>query len=359
MKLGILTFHCAHNYGAVLQCYALQEYLTSLGHDVYVIDYRPQYLILNYKPHKKEYWQKSSAGGYSIKSIVRECIRFPFRSTRYKAFQNFIDNRLRLYPYSPKSDFSEFDAVILGSDQIWNPDITGKAFDPLFFGDGISCKKIVYAASNKNKSLTPMERDFYTAALSRLDHISVRESTLQQLLQPLTEKPIYLSLDPTLLAEEILFENLCISQDFGYKYVMIYEITRHAEVYNIAKRYALEHQCKIVELNAVICSKHFAKMNQTASPEEWIRYIKHAELVFTTSFHGVAFSILLRKNFFYVKQNNPSDYRIESLLKQLNLMDRIIEMDGKGSSVPIDYNAIHLCLAKLRDNSIRYLHDAL
>lgn len=359
MRIGILTFHSAHNYGAVLQCYALQEYLRSLGHDAYVIDYRPDYLVEYYKLYKKEHWKNKTLGKYSLKSIIGECLRVPFRLPRYRAFQKFIDNRLRLYPYTKSDDYSDFDAVIFGSDQIWNPKLTGEAFDLVFFGKGISCKKVVYAASNKNKTLTSEEQDFYKKALLQLDYIGVRESTLQQLLQPLTHKPISLNLDPTLLAGNIIFDNLSVSDGFGFKYVLIYEITYHKEVYKIAKKYSKERWCKVVGLNSRILSRHFCEMDQTASPEKWIRYIKFAEHIITTSFHGVAFSILLKKKFHYVRQNNPSDYRIESLLNQLNLMDRIIEMDGLVSDAPIDYEAVHKSLDELRSASVQYLHESL
>lgn len=356
MKLGILTFHCAHNYGAVLQCYALQEYLKSLGHDVYVIDYRPDYLVDFYKKYKREYWFE---GTNKLKAIIRESIRFPYRGMRYKAFQKFIDSRLHLYPYQEGYDFSDFDAIFLGSDQIWNARITGKKFDPVFFGEGVACKKIVYAASNKSSSLTEDEADFYRKALSKLDYIGVRETTLQQLLQPLTDKKVHLNLDPTLLAGDLLFRNLNISQGFKHKYVMIYEITPHKWVYEMAKRYALSNNYKIVELNSKIIPTRLIERDQTASPEKWARYIKHAEMVVTTSFHGVAVSILLEKKFYYVRQHNSNDYRIESLLNQLKLQDRIIEPNENISNTPIVYTSVNKNLELVRKDSVKYIIESL
>lgn len=359
MKVGILTFHCAHNYGAVLQCYALQEYLRSLGHSVCVIDYRPKYLTEYYKKHKLKHWIPSKNIKILVKSVIKECIRFPFRNKRYNAFQKFINNKLQLFPLSESGDFSRFDAVILGSDQIWNAKITGRAFDPLFFGEGVKCKKIVYAASNKNISLSSEEKEFYTKALKRLDYIGVRETTLQGLLQPLTNKRVVLNLDPTLLAGDKLFKNLDISDGIKKKYVFIYEITPHKIVYDIAKQYAKTHQYKVIELGATLQPTRLFERDQTASPEEWVRYIKHAEFVFTTSFHGVAFSILLKKQFCYIRQNNPSDYRIESLLKQLNIMDRIIDRSLPENLSSINFNNVENKLVDLRKGSEQYLQEAL
>lgn len=356
MKLGILTFHCAHNYGAVLQCYALQEYLKSLGHEVYVIDYRPDYLVDFYKKYKREYWFE---GTNKLKAIIRESIRIPYRGVRYKAFQRFIDSHLHLYPYQETDNFSDFDAIFLGSDQIWNAKITGKKFDLVFFGEGTTCKIIVYAASNKNFSLTAEEEGFYKKVLSKLDYIGVRETTLQQLLQPLTEKKVHLNVDPTLLAGDMLFKSLDISQGFKHKYVLIYEITSHKWVHEMAKKFALSNNYKIVELNSRILPTRLSERDQTASPEKWVRYIKHAEMVVTTSFHGVAVSILLEKKFYYVRQHNPNDFRIESLLNQLNLQDRMIEPNEIIKDASIDFASVTKKLEQIRNDSVKYITESL
>lgn len=356
MKVGILTFHCALNYGAVLQCYALQEYLKSVGHDVYVIDYRPDYLVQFYKVNKKENW---SEGKDKIRAIVRESVRFPFRVCRHKSFERFIVSNLRLYSYKPENDYSDFDAIIYGSDQIWNPDITGGGFDPVFFGRNVKCRKIVYAASNKNISLTDDERKYYMSVLNNFEYIGVRELHLQHLLQPLTLKKVYLNIDPTLLAGEIQFKSLDLSNNFKKDYVFIYEVATHQAVYKMSKQYAQKRNLKIVVLSSTIYANKLQERDQIASPDKWVRYIKYAQIVVTTSFHGVAFSILLKKNFYYVRQNNSSDYRIESILKQLNLMSRIIDMGEEILDTPIEYSYVQTELNKLRRESVKYIQEAL
>ena len=119
MKIGILTFHCAHNYGAVLQAYGLQEYLRSQGHETYIIDYRPGYLTRNYNALNIRFWMASTP-----REIVYKLRYEPFlwkhRILRGKAFDRFIRNRFDLHPYVRHTNFSDFDAIFLGSDQIWN-----------------------------------------------------------------------------------------------------------------------------------------------------------------------------------------------------------------------------------------------
>ena len=132
MKIGILTFHCAHNYGAVLQCYAMQEFLRSKGHDVEVINYRPNYLLKPYKIFNvKRFSSKKPIR--ILKGLILEFLLFPVRLKRFYGFENFINNKLILSKTVTKESIpSNYDIYIVGSDQIWNPKIT-KGFDEIYF----------------------------------------------------------------------------------------------------------------------------------------------------------------------------------------------------------------------------------
>ena len=146
MRIGILTFHCAHNYGAMLQCYALQEYLKGRGDEVYVIDYRPDYLTHPYKKHKLSHWL-SKDPLRTLKRLLSEPFLLKKRGKRWDGFDNFMRMKLNLYPYDMSSDYSNFDWLLFGSDQIWSSRLTGGRFDPVFFGQGVNCRKATYAAS--------------------------------------------------------------------------------------------------------------------------------------------------------------------------------------------------------------------
>ena len=88
MRIGILTFHCAHNYGAVLQCYALQEALKGMGHDVEIIDYQPEFLLTPYKIFNTKRY-KSNNPFKIAKKTLREVLVARMRIKRYSAFQHF------------------------------------------------------------------------------------------------------------------------------------------------------------------------------------------------------------------------------------------------------------------------------
>lgn len=358
MKIGILTFHCADNYGALMQCYALQEFLKSLGHETYVIDYRPEYIIQRYKVFSRRNW--------IVKNFKKTIIRLltePYLCTlRYKRKRNldsFIANMYNLYAYSPKE--SDFDAVILGSDQIWNPKLTGKSFDEVFFGKGYNCRKIAYAASNRSEIFTQAEEEFYKSHLRMLDSIGVRESTLQSLLQPLTDKKVYLNIDPTLLADKRWADSLNLTRPISSNYVMLYEVTRHLESRIMSMEYAKCNDYSFVELTGALALsyKHTRFLDQAASPEKFLSYLKYASCIFTTSFHGTALSILFEKEFYYIRQNTSSDLRILSLLNLLGLNNRVIDSDEVPQRIPINYDKVHDKLATIRKDSIDYLKNAL
>lgn len=358
MKIGILTFHRANNYGAVLQCYALQEFLKSLGHDTYVIDYRPDYVEKRYKVFSRRYWIVRDLKK-TFKKLLTEPYLCYIRYKRNKELDVFIKNRYNLYPYSPEE--SDLDVVILGSDQIWNPKLTGNGFDEVFFGKGYKCRKVAYAASNRSETLTPEEISFYKSHLCKLDFIGVRETKLQNLLQPYTSKKVYLNIDPTLLMSKNWTAELNMTRVINTNYVMLYEVTRHLENRKLAKEYAKQESYSFVELTGALALsyRYTQNLDQTASPEKFLCYLKYASCIFTTSFHGTALSVLFEKDFYYIKQNTSADFRIETLLKELGLENRIIDNIYIPQSVPIVYDEVRRKLDTFRSESVNYLKHAL
>lgn len=359
MKIGILTFHRAHNYGAVLQTYGLQEYIKQLGHDVYIIDYFPHYIKKAYPKFSINNWLSKSPIR-TIRKILKEPFLCRDRIIRWNSFNRFISERLNLYPYKGHDNFSDFDAIILGSDQIWNQKITGGNFDKVYFGENAACKVISYAASNQTVSLSIAEKEFYQKQLNHMTAISVRENTLQQLLQPLTNKPIHLVLDPTLLSGINVFQKIAISPKIhDKKYVLVYEITPHDYTQSIARNIAAQIDADIIELVSTPLACNLGQKRQTASPEEFIGYFKNAECIITTSFHGTAFSIMFNKPFYAVRQNKNVDIRISSLLSTIGLENRFIDNNITPSFSNIDYKESNKLLQQQVKQSQLYLKNAL
>lgn len=164
MKIGIITFHFAYNYGAALQAYAMQEHLKQMGHEAYIIDYAPEYHIRKYSRGRTwnscftpPLWQ------FPVKILIK--LFRNLEKGKSKSFEAFKTKHFNLYPYTTTDDFSFFDCVLLGSDQIWRQDITNNCFDGPYYGEGFKCRVFSYAASNRATAISEEEASIYRDVL--------------------------------------------------------------------------------------------------------------------------------------------------------------------------------------------------
>ena len=160
MKIEITTFHSAHNYdGAVLQAYGLKEFLKLSGHSVNVVNYRPRNIVNTFRKFNLRYWLSRN----TYKCIVRQFIEVIVKPTRIKSwyvFERFMEEYLDLSPYHKEDSFSYLGSLVLGSDQIWNPRLTGGDFDGVYFGNSAECNVISYAASSRFQTLSREQQNF-------------------------------------------------------------------------------------------------------------------------------------------------------------------------------------------------------
>ena len=327
MRIGILTFHCAHNYGAVLQAYALQQYLLSNGHKVEIIDYRPDYLVEPYCV--KLYWWRflSKNPIECVKRFFGESFYYlPMRYIRYYFFNRFIKNKFLLSkPIKDNQIPNDYDVYVVGSDQVWNPKIT-HGFDDVYFArfnfDKGNKQYISYGASMGKSKLSDDEIKYLTDSFKLFDKISVRESVLVDMLQPITDKNIYHVLDPTLLVNSDFWNNLAVKPFKSKKYVLVYAITMDSIIMEKAKVIADCLNVEIVEITSGIVKER--GKYQTASPSHFLGAIKNAEYVITTSFHATIFSILFKIPFYVIQMNSSENSRASSLLNMLGIKDRIL-----------------------------------
>lgn len=359
MKVGILTFHCAHNYGAMIQAYALQEQLRLMGYDSYIIDYCPDYLVDRY-PRSISF--KSCFGTsftVTVQSLLNKIICSSIMAKRYDGFQSFYKSYMKLTDYPSDNCFSDFDYIVLGSDQIWFDAITGSISGP-YYGDGINCKVISYAASSRYKFLTEKQQSDFKRVLSKLSSVGVRELSFAEMLQPLTDKKVHVNLDPTLLASKEVFDNLDLQRPIKEKYVLTYEVSTNLGVQEMVRDYAKTNRLKMISLtgnfNMFTIDKTF---DLTSTPEKMLAYIKYADCIFTTSFHGTALSLVFEKPFYSVRQNNSADERMDCLLTTLGLKENFVKMSERPLSCSVDYDVINPRLQELRKDSINYIKDSL
>lgn len=363
MKIGILTYHRAHNYGAMLQAYALLTFLRDKGHNVELIDYWPE-------EHRIQYALIKPIVGNNcvnrLKSFVVNTLTFISRYRRIRKFNLFENKFLNLgktirYTTFDKKIIESYDCVIVGSDQIWrNVDSNGKylGFDPIYFGQNIpqEVRCISYAASMGVIQLTDDDKNILTQYLSRFSRILVRENSLRNTLNELGfESDVVL--DPTLLLSKEQWNKLLPIRRFRKeKYVLYYELMPSKEALTFAKNKAKELGCKLLIMDARISTLPKLGHISLASPIEFLQAIRDAEYIIATSFHGTAFSIIFEKQFLTTGLKKNSD-RVVSLLSMLGIVENY-QVDPI-KMINTDYSKLSICLQDKRVYSENLLLQSL
>ena len=372
MKIGILTFHCAHNYGAVLQAYGLQEYLKSCGHEVEVIDYRPKYLTRVYSviplPRLSglSWFRKIKRLAYWHSILPKRILLIPTKLRRRKGFEKFISEKLNLsrdhFVENGRVPVENYDAIVFGSDQIWSPNHT-EGGDPIFLGDFLTpagTLKIAYAVSAGASSETLGENPVFVNALENFNVLSVREANLGKSLQPHTDLKIETVLDPTLLADKSVWEELAEPPKTDKKYVLVYQVSYKPEADRVARELAAQIGAEVVSVWAGYTFR--GNMLKTETPEQFVGWFKNATCVVSTSFHGTAFGLIFEKPLYYVGNGNAAENRPKQILNALGLSERYIAGTSPTPKFSeIDYPSIRnkKLLETLQGHSREFLKKSL
>ena len=293
MKIGILTFHSALNYGAVLQTYASVRFLQSLGHEAYVVDYKNPAVARAFRPFKwdADRWKKEG-----LKYLVKFPLRALAKCRRSRAFSRFVRQRLPLCPYEKAESL---DLLLVGSDQVWSKRHTGGQ-DPVYWGNAFpGIPKVAWAASS-GKSL-PGPGDIQ-ALVHRFTAISVRETQLAELIPQSVLLP-----DPTLLLPPEEWGKLV--RPVRGRYVLAYPMAHEHKVLEKARRKAQDMGIGLKVIAPYV--KLGSGWIQDGSPEDFLSLIHSAEYVVTSSFHGAVFSLLFDRPHSFVFHEDP---RFETLL---------------------------------------------
>ncbi len=359
MRIAIITFHRAINYGAVLQAYALGKYIEGRGGNVKIVDYNAEF----YKKYNLFYNTKN------IRAILSECLRAPIISIKKRKFIRFSRKHLQFtMEIDSQSDYwneieKDFDIFISGSDQVWNYEYIG--LDGKYFLDFIKDKqkKNSYAASFGFDSL-PKYKEWYKNKLADFNNISVREKSGSDMIKKLLpQKDIAeVVVDPTMLVPRAEWQKLEKKPRVAAgKYVLLYLFGEQEELIESAISIAKSEKTNTIYICDGISKNVDATYARGIGPEEWLYLVDHAETVVTNSYHGLMFSLLFNKSFF-IGLNPPPDNtnsRMLEVMKNYGLEDRIIEKKGLRISKEIDYLSINkkICEDVLR--SKMYLDEIL
>ena len=333
-KVGIITLHRSANYGSVLQAYALQEKIKSLGYKVKIIDYWPiRYTVLSMLKglkNKTELLRKNF-----LVRVMARTVLLPSYLMRFRVFKMFVKKYLDLtdYQYTKEEDLEQkqpiFDIYCTGSDQVWNSEWNGGVDKPMFLSFAPdNAKKIAYAASFGKDGLAKEEIEETRDLLQRYAAISVRELDGVNIMDALGIKGSQCVLDPTLLLDGSKWREIASNKFEKEKYILVYNLNRNKTIHDYAEKLSRKtgYEIKYITYQLHDFYKK-GKMYCNVSVEDYLGLIANAKYVVTDSFHGVAFSINFNRDFMVFL---PGKYnsRLRSLLQITELERRIVEDGG-------------------------------
>ncbi len=359
MKIKTITCHDVYNHGASLQSYALMKYLQCLGHEVEIIDYKPDYLSNHYNffsvgnaKFSKNIFIKSL---YLIAKIPERI----FSLRRKSSFDRFKIKYLTLTTsrYNNNEELRNnppiADTYICGSDQIWNT-LHENGKDPAFYLDfaPTKSKRIAYAASLATDKIYNGHDEFIIKKVSNLDQVGVRESSGVSILNELGVRGVKHVMDPAFLLDSQQW-NTVASGEFSDNYLLVYDFDNSEEIKNKALEISKKEGWKIYSVNPGKF-EYADKRFDNVGPDVFLSLIRDAKLVISNSFHAVVFPLIYKVPFIVVNRGEAINERMADMLKTIGKFNAI----ELGEVVSYD-NTIDTLLRGKIDESKKYLDKAL
>ena len=358
MKVGLITYHNAQNFGAFLQCLALSSYLSDMGYDVEIVDYRQKEIEKSYKIFRLDIFKT-----LNLKNKMHYLNGF-FKTYRTKSTRSRIYEKMRRKYYNLSKplynihDISKkyYDVIVIGSDQLWNTNYT-KKYEEAYWGlfDKGNSKLVGYALSGNTKSLEEINENTLYKSIYNFDILTLRESFLADIIKERTGIYFPTVLDPTLLYHGDFWQSKmtdCPIID-GNPYILCYGVRKFTKDKSILKKKAEElnvsNKYRIIDLNSDNLYFQF-------TPFQFLSLINNAEYVITSSFHALVFSILFEKKFFSILYGDGDDSRACNLLQLLGLSKYGLMYNERiNEFIKWDYKDVNVKLEELRVISASFL----
>lgn len=362
MKIGILTIHYANSYGGCLQAFASQVVLSKYG-DAVIIDYKT--------PALKSTMSKLrfSRNPRSFLHVIKDILRLFPRIRLLRKFHDFMGSNYRLSrscvsTADLKSLSSEYDIFVCGSDQIWNPFVTGKLNSPYLLGFARGNRKVAFSTSAGSYRFSRSEQEKIKNLIDEFSSLSFREADMVQQIAEITgRKDIQHTLDPTLLlTKSEWIDLLALEKDDRLgKYVFVYTLKKDKAVYEVVRWLAKRLDLKVVAVDQDPFLLYRTDIHiRDAGPVEFLNLMLNAEFVITNSFHGTAFAVNFGLQFLAVKPETGTN-RIKGFLESVGLGSRFVnDVNDVELSFgeEIDFAMVKERLNVLRNNTYAYLADA-
>lgn len=368
-KVGIITFHASHNYGSMLQAYALQQTVLGMGCECEIINFRTE--------RQQEFYRPIFSKGSFVDRLKRSLFYAPYLSSwkkKHQLFEKFIKERYHLSQkeYTTLEELEQadldYDIYVSGSDQIWNPTQL-YCLEPYFLTFAPKGKKKVsYASSIAVTELNADEKQDFQRWLSDYDIISVRERHAQQLLASFISQPVTLVADPTFLLDAGIWKAFAVNPKRQSPYILLFTLDYDIDLLRFAVRISREAGLCLIYLNQLLpkLDNEDCVAVRDAGPKEFLGYIACADMVITNSYHATVFSIILEaKSFYaYIAGHNQRGSRITDLLDTFGLQQHLLRQDLSEdyrtlSSRRTDWHRIREQAQRERNGGREFLNKAL
>ena len=374
MKVGILTYHFSNNYGALFQAYALRRWFIDNGYDAEFVNYHPDHV--------------ESGGELSLRNIFTKAglkiIFLRLMSLKEKligneackaGFQSFKSEYLGIKSpeYKTISQIESaklnYDLLVCGSDQIWNPS-EQYGIDPVYFLDfhtsNAQVKKISYAPSFGSSSLKSEFSEEVSGLIEKLDAVSVREKSAIKIVEELNKKSATLVPDPTVLLRDYssLYKEYHLKSD---NYVFCYYLRSRHNVGEIAEKVASELGADLYSPHNPLRRWHEVGETVYPCPRQWLYLLGNSKFVITNSFHGTILSVLLNKPFIVIGIGGTRaklSERVINLLRQTGLEERLVTSYDEDEILnllnkDIRWDEVNVSVSEMRDAGMNYLKSQL
>lgn len=368
MKIGIMTFHASNNCGSMLQAYALQNILKKeLGEESEIINFSNE----NQQDMYALFRKMDSFKDVGI-NIATSVFYNKFKK-HYKDYKKFMNKDLKLSEASYvtseelKNMTEKYDILITGSDQVWNIKCKD-ADDAYYLNFAKNVKKIAYAPSFGATNIIEESDDTekYKNYMMDFKALSCRENNGSKWIKKLTGRDAPVLLDPTLLLNSSEWDKLINTAESDKKYIFYYAFKYSDEVNAKVKMISEKTKMPVIIMDVKWWLKkgikNGFKISKDGGPLEFLRLVRNASLVLTTSFHGTVFSIIYNKKFWFLdsSMHNKNDDRAFTLLESVGLENRMVDVknaDNIDIMKEIDYSEPNKKLQKLQQKSINYLKE--
>lgn len=371
-KIGIITYHHYYNYGTMLQAFALQQAIASLGYDAEVIDFKQNNTLsiidmLRLRIKRIPVYIKERRKYMTLKSAEAE---FQKRSERFEEFYNrYLVVGKRKYTSTQEllDNPPLYDAYVVGSDQTWNPYVANapEAFYLPFVTN--SSKKGSYGPSLAVAELTSDQRVLYKSRLEDFAFLSCREQDGAELLQEVIGRQVETVLDPTLLLDAEKWSSFSNKITIDGPYILEYFLGEKKFHREFAKHLSEITGWKIVAMPVSYLEIENQSIEKIwGGPSEFLALIKNAAVVCTDSFHGTMFSINFNTSFYSFCKTDDSEKesensRLYSALEMFGLKDRLVKSHDQLNmdTLNINFEKTNAILEKEREHSMAYLQNML